>query len=131
MFKNIFAQALAEMSKQDLEYVFVESYWLSRNPSNIEEILEGVKVLSSEATYDLKGVLCLIDVVNFIEQLEDLETVNRQLKHCHMAIINKVDLIEEEELKNVIKEVREVNPKCDIETCSFGEFSMEFLNKNY
>ncbi|GAA0775970.1 hypothetical protein GCM10008908_28540 [Clostridium subterminale] len=127
--KISFAQALAEMSKQGLEYVFVESSGLA-DPSNIEEIFEGVKVLLSEATYDLKGVLCLIDVVNFIEQLEDLETVNRQLKHCHMAIINKVDLIEEEELKNVIKEVREVNPKCDIETCSFGEFGIDFLNKD-
>ncbi len=127
--KISFAQALAEMSKQDLEYVFVESSGLA-DPSNIEEILEGVKVLSPEATYDLKGVLCLIDGINFREQLEDLETVNRQLKHCHMAIINKVDLIEEEELKNVIKEVRQVNPKCDIETCSFGEFSMDFLDKD-
>ncbi|HAR84727.1 MAG TPA: GTP-binding protein [Clostridium sp.] len=127
--KISFAQALAEMSKQDLEYVFVESSGLA-DPSNIEEILEGVKVLSPEATYDLKGVLCLIDGMNFREQLEDLETVNRQLKHCHMAIINKVDLIEEEELKNVIKEVRQVNQKCDIETCSFGEFSMDFLDKD-
>ena len=127
--KISFAQALAEMSKQDLEYVFVESSGLA-DPSNIEEILEGVKVLSPEATYDLKGVLCLIDGINFREQLEDLETVNRQLKHCHMAIINKVDLIEEEELKNVIKEVRQVNPKCDIETCSFGEFSKDFLDKD-
>jgi len=119
--KISFAQALAEMSKQDLEYVFVESSGLA-DPSNIEEILKGVKVLSPETTYDLKGVLCLIDGMNFREQLEDLETVNRQLKHCHMAIINKVDLIEEEELKNVIKEVRLVNPKCDIETCSYGLF---------
>ncbi len=127
--KISFAQALAEMSKMDLDYVFVESSGLA-DPSNIEEILEGVEVLDHGATYDLKGVLCLIDGVNFIDQLEDLETVNRQLKHCHMAIINKVDLISEEELKNVIQQVREVNPICDIETCTFGEFSMDFLERD-
>lgn len=127
--KISFAQSLAEMSKMDLDYVFVESSGLA-DPSNIEEILEGVEVLDHGATYDLKGVLCLIDGVNFIDQLEDLETVNRQLKHCHMAIINKVDLISEEELKNVIQQVREVNPICDIETCTFGEFSMDFLERD-
>lgn len=127
--KISFAEALAEMSKMDLDYVFVESSGLA-DPSNIEEILEGVEVLDHGATYDLKGVLCLIDGVNFIDQLEDLETVNRQLKHCHMAIINKVDLTCEEELKNVIEQVREVNPICDIETCSFGEFSMDFLERD-
>ena len=87
--KLSFAQALAEMSKMDLKYLFVESSGLA-DPSNIEEILDGVKVMAGDK-YDLKGVLCLIDAVNFIEQLSDLETVNRQLKHCHMAIINKVD----------------------------------------
>ncbi|HAG44364.1 MAG TPA: GTP-binding protein, partial [Clostridium sp.] len=53
-----------------------------------------------------------------------------QLKHCHMAIINKVDLISENELQNVIEEIRKINPICDIVICSFGEFSMDFLKKD-
>ena len=36
-----FSQALAEMSKQDIEYLFVESSGLA-DPSNIDEILEAV-----------------------------------------------------------------------------------------
>ncbi len=126
--KASFAQALAEMSKLNLKYLFVESSGLA-DPSNVEEILEEVKVLEGDV-YNFKGVLCLIDGINFIEQLQDLETVNRQLKHCHMAVINKVDLINEVELQKVIEEVREINPICDIATCSFGEFSMDFLDKD-
>lgn len=126
--KVSFSQALAEMSKLNLKYLFVESSGLA-DPSNVEEILEEVKVLEGDV-YNFKGVLCLIDGINFIEQLQDLETVNRQLKHCHMAAINKVDLINEVELQKVIEEVREINPICDIATCSFGEFSMDFLDKD-
>ncbi|MEG1254356.1 CobW family GTP-binding protein [Clostridium sp.] len=126
--KLSFAQALAEMGKQNLKYLFVESSGLA-DPSNVEEILDGVKVLARDV-YDLKGVLCLIDGVNFLEQLEDLETVNRQLKHCHMAILNKVDLISEEKLQRVIEEIRKINPACDIVTCSFGKFSMDFLSED-
>ncbi|MEG2916954.1 MAG: GTP-binding protein [Clostridium sp.] len=126
--KLSFAQALADMGKQDLKYLFVESSGLA-DPSNVEEILQGVKVLAGDV-YDFKGVLCLIDGVNFIEQLEDLETVNRQLKHCNMAILNKVDLISEEKLQEVIEEIRIINPVCDIITCSFGEFDMDFLSED-
>jgi len=126
--KISFAQALAEMSKLNLKYLFVESSGLA-DPSNIEEILEGVKVLAGDM-YNLKGVLCLIDSVNFLEQLNDLETVNRQLKHCHMAIINKVDLIDEIALQNLIEKIRKINPVCDIVTSSFGDFDMDFINKD-
>ncbi len=126
--KLSFAQALVEMAKLNLKYLFVESSGLA-DPSNVEEILEGVKVLEGDV-YELKGVICLVDGVNFIEQLQDLEIVNRQLKHCHMAIINKVDLINESELQNVIEEIRKLNPKCDIVTCSFGDFSMDFLEQD-
>ncbi|HCQ90869.1 MAG TPA: GTP-binding protein, partial [Clostridium sp.] len=121
--KVSFAQALAEMSKLNLKYLFVESSGLA-DPSNVEEILQEVKILEGDI-YNFKGVLCLIDGVSFIEQLQDLETVNRQLKHCHMAVINKVDLISEGELQKVIEEIRTINPICDIVICSFGEFSMD------
>lgn len=126
--KLSFAQALAEMSKMDLKYLFVESSGLA-DPSNIEEILDGVKVIAGDK-YNMKGVICLIDAVNFLEQLADLETVNRQLKHCHMAIINKVDLIDDVKLQNLIEEIRKINHVCDIVTSTFGEFNMDFLNRD-
>lgn len=126
--KLSFAQALVEMSKMNLKYLFVESSGLA-DPSNIEEILDGVKVMAGDK-YCLKGVLCLIDAVNFTEQLKDLETVYRQLKHCHMAIINKIDLINDEELQNLIAEIRKINPSCDIVTSTFGDFDMSFMNKD-
>ncbi|MEG2353347.1 MAG: GTP-binding protein [Clostridium sp.] len=124
--KLSFAQALAEMSKQKLKYLFVESSGWG-DPSNVEEILEGVKVLAGDA-YDFKGVICLVDGVNFIDELSDIEGVNRQLKHCHMAVLNKIDLISEEELQRVIEEIRKINHSCDIVTCSFGDFSLDFID---
>lgn len=123
-----FVQTLAQMGKEDLEYVFVESSGLA-DPSNIEEILEAVAQLGGDI-YDFKGVICLIDGVNFPEQLADIETVDRQLAHCHMAVINKVDLIDEAQLAEVTREVRSVNPKCDIITAVGGDIPMDFLEKD-
>ncbi|QSX05765.1 GTP-binding protein [Sedimentibacter sp. zth1] len=126
--KLSFVQALAEMSKQNLKYLFVESSGLA-DPSNIEEILKGVEALSGGA-YEFKGAICLIDAVNFEEQLNDIETVNRQLKHCNMAIINKIDLVDDNKIEDLIKSVRVVNPVCEIEKTSFGKLNYDFLTKD-
>lgn len=123
-----FAQALAEMSKQDIDYLFVESSGLA-DPSNIDEILEAVKVMVGDV-YEMSGLICLVDAVNFMDQVVDEITVDRQLKHCHRAVINKVDLVTEEQLAQVIETVRQYNPICDIDTSTYGDIGTGFLSQN-
>ncbi|MDO5111013.1 MAG: CobW family GTP-binding protein [Clostridia bacterium] len=124
--KLSFVQALSEMGRMELDYVFVESSGLA-DPSNIEEILEAVRVLAGDV-YALKGVICLVDGVNFMAQLSDEQTVDRQLAHCHMAVINKADLISAEQLATVVSAVRRVNPLCRLVTCTNGKVDLDFLN---
>lgn len=123
-----FSQALAEMSKQDIDYLFVESSGLA-DPSNIDEILEAVKVLAGDV-YEMSGIICLVDAVNFLEQVADEITVDRQLKHCNRAVVNKVDLVGEEQLAKVIETVRKYNPVCDIDTTTYGDIGTSFLSQN-
>lgn len=126
--KLSFVQALAELGGRDLEYVFVESSGLA-DPSNIEEILFAVKALAGDV-YELKGVICLVDGVNFLSQVSDVETVDRQLAHCHLAAINKVDLIDETQCTRVIEAVRRVNPACELITCREGDIGTAFLKED-
>ena len=123
-----FAQALAAMSKQDIEYLFVESSGLA-DPSNIDEILEGVAVMAGDV-YEFSGIICLVDAVNFLEQVADEITVDRQLKHCHRAVVNKVDLVSEEQLAKVIETLRKYNPVCDVDTTTYGDIGIDFLSQN-
>ena len=126
--KLSFVQALAEMSKKDLDYVFVESSGLA-DPSNIEEILNAVSIMAGDS-YIFKGVICLIDGVNFPNQVKDVETVDRQLAHCNLAVINKVDLLDLSELEEVKNIVRGVNPICMISTASYGKTDLSFLSED-
>lgn len=126
--KLSFVQALAEMSKKDLDYVFVESSGLA-DPSNIEEILNAVNIIAGDS-YVFKGVICLIDGVNFPNQVKDVETVDRQLAHCNLAVINKVDLLDLSELEEVKNIVRGVNPICMISTASYGKIDLSFLSED-
>ncbi|WP_246565907.1 CobW family GTP-binding protein [Tissierella carlieri] len=126
--KLSFAHAMIEMADRDLKYLFVESSGLA-DPSNIGEILEGIKAVKGDL-YDYKAAICVVDGVNFLEQLEDLETVERQIKHCHLAVISKVDLIDEERLINIISKIKEINPIIPIETMEFGRLDYNFLHED-
>lgn len=126
--KLSFVQALAELSKHDLEYVFVESSGLA-DPSNIEEILSAVAALAGEV-YELRGVICLVDALHFPEQLSDVETVDRQLAHCHLAAVNKTDLVSPDQLRQVLEAVEKVNPSCGVVTCVDGDIGTAFLDQD-
>ena len=123
-----FVNALAEMSKQDFEYLFVESSGWG-DPSNVNEILEAARVVSDKE-YDFKGVLCFVDAVNFLEQVKDEETTYRQLKHCHLAIITKTDLADEEQIQKVTQQIRDINPVCEILISANGQMDYSFLRKD-
>ena len=52
--------------------------------------------------------------MNFLEQVEDIETVERQLKFCHLVIISKVDFIDDHQLREIKSKIREINDSADI-----------------
>lgn len=126
--KLSFAHAMIEMSKQSLKYLFVESSGLA-DPSNIGDVLSGVEVVVGNV-YDYKGAICLVDALHFLDQIEDLETVERQLKHCHLVVINKTDLVNEETLFQIKNRISEINSKVEIQECSFGELSYDFFSQD-
>lgn len=123
--KLSFVSALSEMAQQGFEYLFVESSGLG-DPSNVEEILTAAEIASGKK-FDFGGVLCMVDALHFLEQVEDEETVNRQLKHCHLAAITKSDLVEEQTIHAITERIRTINPICRLEESCMGNLSMDFL----
>lgn len=123
-----FVQALSEMARHDFDKLFVESSGLG-DPSNVEEILKAAEMVSGKP-YDFKGVICFVDGVNFLSQLDDLETVHRQLKHCHLAVITKTDLITEDEITRLCRTIRTINPVCKIVESANGDMDLSVLDED-
>lgn len=122
-----FVQALAEMAAKNFEYLFVESSGWG-DPSNMMEILEAAKVVSGYE-YDLRGVICFVDAVNFLEQVKDEESAHRQLKHCSLAVMTKTDLADPKQTEQVREKIREINPDCRILTSVKGELGKSLLEQ--
>ena len=123
-----FVSALTEMADRSMEYVIVESSGLA-DPSNIGEFLEAVKVVKGDV-YDYSGAICIVDGLNFLEQVKDIETVERQLKFAHLVILSKVDLIDENKLNEVKAKIREINERVDIVESTNGKIDYNFLEKD-
>ncbi|WP_312906261.1 CobW family GTP-binding protein [Tissierella praeacuta] len=123
-----FVSALTEMADRSMEYVIVESSGLA-DPSNIGEFLEAVKVVKGDV-YDYSAAICIVDGLNFLEQVKDIETVERQLKFAHLVILSKVDLIDENKLNEVKAKIREINERVDIVESTNGKIDYNFLEKD-
>ena len=95
--------------------------------SNAEEILEATKVLVGEV-YDFRGCICLVDCYNFLDQLEDEITIDRQLKHCNLAVLTKVDLVDREKIELIKEKVQEINPVCPITESENGNIKRSFYD---
>ena len=126
--KLSFVSAMIEMADYPLKYLFVESSDLA-DPSNIGEVLDAVESVKGDV-YDYKGTICLVDGLYFLDQLENLETVERQLKYFHLAVINKVDLISKKTLEKIKIKIHEINPKATIKEAHFGRFDYGILNED-
>lgn len=126
--KLSFVEALVELSKKDIEYLFVESSGLA-DPSNMKEILKATAVAAGDV-YSFEGAICLVDALHFDEQINDLETVERQLKHCNIAIVSKLDLAEANTYEHLEEEIRKINPICRIIKSDNGKIDIDLLSED-
>ena len=75
-----------------------------------------------------KGLECLVDCYNFLDQVGDSETIDRQLKHCNLAVLTKIDLVDENQIEKVKEKAREINPVCPITESANGNIDRSFYD---
>ena len=69
-----------------------------------------------------------MDCYNFLDQLEDEITIDRQLKHCNLAVLTKVDLVDREKIELIKEKVQEINPVCPITESENGNIKRSFYD---
>ena len=106
--KDSFVDSLIDLAGRNLDYVFVEASGLA-DPSSISSILDQIATLSG-AVYDYCGAICLVDALYFPKYLKLLLALRRQVEYSRAVILNKVDLVTEEQLAQVEQSIREINP---------------------
>lgn len=126
--KDKFVDSLIEMSHKDLEYVIIEATGLA-DPANMNNILEGI-AHKVKQPYDYRGSVCVVDAENFIGLYDLLPAIRAQLEFCGAVIVNKADLIDEYQLKEVIEKLEEVNPRITPYITSYCRINITELMNN-
>lgn len=123
--KEHFIQSLKELIEKNLSYIFIESSGLA-DPSNMVQIVDLLRteVLSS---FEYVGSICLVDGLYFEQEFKKMVSVERQIKHSQVVLINKIDLIDKVQLQKIHGKVAETNPKAKIYNMSFGIIDFESL----
>ena len=68
--------------------------------------------------------------MNFWEQINDGDYVNRQLRHCHLAAITKRDLVDDAAVQAIVDKIRTINPLCRLEESCMGNLDLGFLRED-
>lgn len=123
--KEYFIQSLKDLITQDLDAIFIESSGLA-DPSNMLQIVD---LISKEipTPFDYVGSICIIDGLHFEQELKKMVSVERQIVHSQIILINKVDLIDATQLEKTHQKIRELNPEVTILDMSFGQMDFGAL----
>ena len=127
--KDKFVDGLIEMSKTDIEYLFIEASGLA-DPSNMGDIVEGIRKETNDNLI-IKGELCVVDGVSFLDLVEMLIALERQVKHANAVIVNKMDLIDEETFKEISEKVAEINPAVKIYAATHCDVDIKDIVDNF
>ncbi|QHI72954.1 CobW family GTP-binding protein [Aminipila terrae] len=127
--KDKFVDGLIDMSKRDIEYLFIEASGLA-DPSNMGNIIEGIRKATNN-NYILKGTICIADGLNFADMVEVLPALERQVRHANAVLVNKMDLIDENKFKEISDKIGEINPSVKIYAATHCDVDIKMIVENF
>lgn len=123
--KDKFVDSLIAMAHTDIEYLFIEASGLA-DPSNMPQILSGISHKTEDA-YEYRGTLCIVDGESFLDLMDLLPVLERQVEYAEAVVINKADLVDEEQIHAVSQKIGELNPAAQILVTSYCRLDIPSL----
>ena len=117
--KGNFVKALIELSGQDIDVLVIENSGMA-DPSNIHRILDDLKQFTTRP-YRYRGSICIVNANSFLQHVQVLEAVKRQVAASALILVNKSDLADDRQRSRIHEAIREINPKAVITDTTYGE----------
>lgn len=124
--KESFIDGLVALLRRGLDEILIESSGLA-DPSEMDRILELVRMKALNAPFRYRGTVCLVDAINFLPALPKMLCVERQVRHSHLLIINKCDLADAALLQEVRATLARLNPQARIIETIQGQADLDLL----
>lgn len=122
--KSKFYQALEAMDDQGVEWLFVEASGLA-DPSSMQEAIQYLKGKGINTVYH--GAICMVDAVYFLDQMQILPVLERQIYYSDLVLLNKIDLQTERKIKRVEAALTDIQPKSQILRTQFCDVDLSHM----
>lgn len=118
--KDQFIDGLVHLIRLGLDRIYIESSGLA-DPSEMDRILDVIRMRSAGVPFRFKGTICLVDGPFFLRVLPKMLSVERQVRHSHLILINKCDLINDLQRAAIHEKLHELNPLATIVETVYGQ----------
>lgn len=95
------------LSRVPYDHLLIEATGIADPKDIIKTFISGERV---KRYFRLDAVVCLIDAANFMSQVDDFEEMHWQVTQADLAIVNKIDLIDDAVLGKVEKRLKQIKP---------------------
>jgi len=118
-----FEEALANILAVPPDVVVVEASGLS-DPTSVRRILKAPRFHD----YQYMGAICLVDASNFHKVLHTARVCNKQLSVSDLILVNKTDLVAQEQVEEVVRTIHDRYPDMVIQLTRQGIVQPEWLD---
>lgn len=99
------------------------------DPSPVLHTLKQDKVIRDN--YEIDSIICLIDAKNFLVQVDRSSEVVKQVTAANIVLVNKTDLVNEEEIKLITEKLNKLNPDIEIHFTQQSQIDLDKVFLQY
>lgn len=119
-----FEKVLRQSRDVNADVIVVEASGLS-DPTGVRKLFSQTDRFPN---IDYRGAICLIDAVRFPKLYETARTCVKQLASSDVAVVNKIDRANDEQLAETISLIQNQRPDMPILKTSFGRIDSDVLD---
>ncbi|WP_193774392.1 GTP-binding protein [Vallitalea guaymasensis] len=123
--KDNFIESLRALLEKKLDNIYIESSGLA-DPANMLAIIDLLKKQCSN-DFSYEGAICIVDGLHFMKEIDMMVSVENQIKHSKIILINKMDLISSKTADEIKARIRSINDKALIYEITHGKIDFESL----
>ena len=115
------------LSKVKYDHLLIEATGIA-DTTEIVQMFNGNRI---QKYFKLDSVISIVDTCQFLKYLSQYNEIRKQVSQSDIVLINKIDLVNQNVLSEVIEKVKSINPFASIEQCKFGNTNpKKLLNRN-
>lgn len=126
--KESFVRALKAFTQQPIDMLIIENSGMA-DPAGMNVILDGLSPYL-QRQYDYIGSVCLVDGTSFLDYVQMLLPLKRQIETADFVLLNKTDLCGNDVLSKVHETIEAIQPNIKIYNTMFASIPYDALMGN-